>query len=229
MRNILARGLVALLMSVSCQHPCFAAPKLATDDVVKKIQAHYDQTKTFSADFTQNYTMKLFKKTNTSKGKILLKHPGMMRWDYQAPQPKSFIIYETTLWMVKTDENEALKDACFKSDGLTASISFLWGKGNIKKEFNVSAMPSSKNGDYALKLKPKQNNSIFDHLLVVADAKTFRIHASTVVDAQGNHNEFVFTNMKWNTAIGNDVFKFVPSKGMHVSAVPGSCKVNAGP
>ncbi len=95
--------------------------------VLDGLQKTYENTSTFDAQFEQHYTYALLKKNNKSSGRVSFQKPGQMRWDYDKPEVKSFIISENSLWIHQPEDHLAMVNRCFKQDGLTTSISFLWG------------------------------------------------------------------------------------------------------
>src|ERR1043166_8253882 len=54
-------------------------------DIAAKVQAFYDKTKTFQADFKQEYYIKLHDKRTTSEGQVAFEKPGKMSWTYAQP------------------------------------------------------------------------------------------------------------------------------------------------
>lgn len=201
-----------------------ADPKL--DAIVDAIQKTYDATTDFSGSFTQKYTYTLLRRTQESKGEVKFKKPGLMRWDYTAPDPKSFVVDGKSLWIHQPADHNAFVNACFQQDGLTASVAFLWGQGRIQEQFDVKwfAGVFGDKTDHHLELVPKQGNSVFAKLILVVDPKTSRVKQSVVVDPSGNVNQFIYSNLKFNTSIADKAFSFTPPKGTHVARVPGSCE-----
>src|ERR1700750_2566093 len=62
------------------------APELAA-----ALQKKYDGIKDFSADFTHVYEGGVLRKQITERGRLIVKKPGKMRWDYSAPEQKQFV------------------------------------------------------------------------------------------------------------------------------------------
>ena len=54
-------------------------------EVVKQLQARYERTKDLQADFTQKTTIEGFERPITSSGKVYIKKPGRLRWNYLDP------------------------------------------------------------------------------------------------------------------------------------------------
>jgi outer membrane lipoprotein carrier protein len=195
------------------------------DGIVDAIQKTYDGTTDFSGSFVQRYTYTLLRRTQESTGEVKFKKPGLMRWDYSKPDPKSFVVDGKSLWVHQPSDHNAFVNACFQQDGLTASVAFLWGQGRIKEQFDVKwfAGVFGEKSDHHLELTPRQGNTVFAKLILVVDPKSSRVKQSVVVDPSGNVNQFIYSNLKFNQSLGDKAFSFVPPKGTHVARMPGSC------
>jgi outer membrane lipoprotein carrier protein len=55
------------------------------------VQQKYDRVKDFTADFTHTYEGGVLKKKSTERGTVQIKKPGRMRWEYTAPEKKTFV------------------------------------------------------------------------------------------------------------------------------------------
>jgi outer membrane lipoprotein carrier protein len=200
-----------------------AAPDV--DAIVDRLQKTYESTTDFNARFTQRYTMMVLKKSQESTGTVVFAKPGKMRWDYATPTKKSFIVANGKLHVVQPEDNTALIDHCFKEDGLTASVSFLWGSGRIKEEFDVSPFTGTFGAktDHHLLLVPKAKNSVFAKIILVVDPVSSRVKQSVVVDPQGNVNQFIFDDAKFNTGVKDTRFDVALPPSMAVSRMPGTC------
>ena len=201
------------------------APVPDVNAIVDRLQKTYESTTDFNARFTQRYTMMVLKKTQESSGTVVFAKPGKMRWDYAAPTKKSFIVANGKLHVVQPEDNTALIDHCFKEDGLTASVSFLWGSGRIKEEFDVGPFAGTFGAktDHHLLLVPKAKNSVFAKIILVVDPVTSRVKQSIVVDPQGNVNQFIFEDAKFNSGVKDTRFNVELPSSMAVSRMPGSC------
>ena len=60
-------------------------------ELAPALQRKYDGIKDFSADFAHTYEGGVLKKQITERGRLLVKKPGKMRWDYTAPEQKQFV------------------------------------------------------------------------------------------------------------------------------------------
>lgn len=193
--------------------------------LVRGLQKTYEGTRDFQASFTQKFTYTLLRRTQESKGTVQFKKPGRMRWDYLKPNPKSFIVDGKSLWIYQPENRAALVNPCFQQDGLSASVAFLWGDGRVDEQFDVSRF-AGRFGDAQdehLELVPKTPNSVFTKLILVLDPKSFRVKQSVVIDAQGNVNQFIFENAKFNQGAAADAFAFAPPKDTVITEMPTSC------
>lgn len=186
--------------------------------VLAGLQEVYDKTISFEANFRQTYWNKLFDRTDTSEGTLSYQKPGKMRWDYQKPNAKSFILNKNTLWMVEPQEKIAYINRCFQSDALTASLVFLGGKGKLAEQFKIV-----KNNPNELTLTPKVKNPVFEQLILVVDPKTFRVTQSTLIDIDGNKNVFKFEGSRFNHKISQSQFDYKASEEIELLDMPGSC------
>src|SRR5512144_184364 len=87
---MLALALALLVSAAPDQAP--AAPAADALALVRKVQASYERTHDLSARFKQTYTYAGFGRRQVSSGVLLVKKPGMMRWDYQKPSPKTVAV-----------------------------------------------------------------------------------------------------------------------------------------
>lgn len=202
------------------------APLSSAEQLAADVQKTYDQTTDFSADFHQKFHFTVLRRVEESKGKVAFKKPGRMRWTYTEPSDKEFIIDGSTLWMVQPRDGMVMKNPCFKNDGLTASVAFLWGDGKLLEQFDVSWFSGvfGEKTDKHLALVPKTENGVFAKLILVVDPKTKRIKQTVVVDLSGNVNQFIFENVAYNTKVKDDTFTYTPKPGEKVSPMPGACR-----
>ena len=76
-----ALGLMVVAFSVSLAASGQTAPTAA--DVARQLQTHYNGVRDFVADFTQTYKSQIGRQTAQDRGKVRIKKPGRMWWDYK--------------------------------------------------------------------------------------------------------------------------------------------------
>jgi len=196
-----------------------AAKPSTASDLAAAIQKAYVSIQAYEADFTQQYSMKAFGQTKTSKGHVLFVKPGKMRWDYTDPKGNLIVSDNETLWSYVVSDNQARKMKV-KDSQMPTALAFLTGKGDLSKEFNLELMDAKQlkfEGGYVLKATPKVATNLYNFVLFYVDGTTYHVRRVLIVDAQDNRNRFDFekptVNGKWDEAR----FKWTPPSTVNVA------------
>jgi outer membrane lipoprotein carrier protein len=203
--------------------PLVAAPSAATlpskaADVVERVQQFYAGIKQVTARFRQSVTNDTFGSTKTSDGGVWISKPGKMRWDYVEKKKsgfevkKSFISNGTYLYVVEHDNKQVVKKN-LQRDLMPVAVSFLYGKGDLKGEFNPEIDTTGKygeKGDIVLRLTPKQPSAQYKNLYLVVSPKDFHVSQSVIVDSSNNVNHFRFFEPDFAKPIQDSSFEFNP-------------------
>src|SRR5512138_2666746 len=177
------KALLAALALAAAGAP--AAPK-APAALAAKVQGYYERTRDLDARFTQTYTYAGFGRRQVSSGTLRVKKPGMMRWDYDKPAKKTIAAKASRLVQWEPEENQAYVDEKFDASAMSAAVSFLLGKGDLAREFDLSVDDLG-----ALVLRPKAPDPRVESItLKVADDGA--VTATRVLDGSGNVNALEF-------------------------------------
>jgi outer membrane lipoprotein carrier protein len=209
--------------------PVAAGPSAA--QVVADVQKYYNATRKFEADFRQKYTNSVIGKSSVSNGKVYIEKPGKMRWDYKTPDIKYYISDGTTLWVYEKANKQAFKQN-LQGQLLPVAITFLYGQGDLAKDFTASLDPGKFGAptDRVVKLTPKAPTAQYKSLWLVVDPADGHVKESVIEEVSGNTNSFTFMGLKTNdqaTYVGANLFKFVPPKGVKVITPPAGQPVPA--
>jgi outer membrane lipoprotein carrier protein len=192
------------------------AEPLTADEVVTRVQAFYDKTDRLTAAFRQHYTNVTFGKVEKHDGRVYIKKPGKMRWDYAAKvrgrttTVKSFISDGQRLWAVEHDNKQVFKKS-LEEDLLPVAITFLYGKGDLRRDFDAvlaAASDLGKPGEYVLELTPKMPSAQYKKLWLVVNPDDFRVRRSVVEEASGNTNSFTFYQPDLDKRVADGWFVF---------------------
>jgi len=189
--------------------PSHVSPAAAP--VVERVQRFYERTSDFTASFEQTYAYKALRRKVVSRGRVSFKRPGKMRWDYATPREKRFIVDGRDLWVYTPEDRVAMRQRDFAMDALSASITFLWGKGRLADEFSIELR-----GKDLLVLTPLKAQAAFKRVRLQVDVETGQVLRSWVEDGQGNVNRMVFTDVKLNPGVPDSDFAFTPPAGVSV-------------
>ena len=202
-----------------------AAPCPEPATIVQSLQARYDTTKAFRANFTQVTSVAALGESEEARGTVAFKKPGKMRWDYRAPQEQLIVSDGTTLWIYQPADHQVLKapfEAAFVS---TTPISFLVGVGRISDDFQAER--DSRGCDARrvyVKLVPKSSQDL-GSLSMAVDPATFDIVEAAVTDPIGNVTALGFANVVRNVDIPDAEFHFEVPAGVDVVSAPGAAPV----
>src|SRR5256885_7499770 len=205
----MAALLLALLLAVPAKDPGRA--------LAQRVQAFYAHSKDFSASFRQHYTYVAIGRTEDSEGVVQVKKPGLVRWNYAKPEPRTLYVEGKTLWIWRPDDKEAQVKRDFGGDQLSSAFTFLWGKGDLLKEFTPKAVapPAGLPKGDGLELTPVKPVPGVQKLLFVV-GKDGQVLASVVTNAQGDVNQMVFSETKVDQGLPDSLFHFEPPKGAYV-------------
>lgn len=202
------------------------APKKEEDitPLVIGVQKKYDAINTSSLDFEQNYKHPFLSLNEVSKGKISYeKNGGKIVWNYLQPsnKQKKFYINGNKFVYYSVSDKLAYAHDCYQQDTLSASVSFLMGKGDLIKSFNIKkASDISLSKDLSwIELTPKDSSTPVKQLIMGID-KQHNVKETIVIDPSNGKNHFKFSNLKANIKFSPTEFIFTAPKGVKVSPMP---------
>ena len=183
--------------------------------LVDRVQAFYEKTQDFTADFKQDYTYKAFKRTQTSSGKVTFKKPALMRWEYEKPSPKTFVLAGDRVF-AHDPEAKLLTRAALNTNQLSASVTFLFGIGKLENEFAIVKKACPKCTGIQLEMTPLITDPRFKRIYLEVDDKTAMVTKSTVIDPDGSENAISFISLTTNVGVTEAFFKLMPPPGTQV-------------
>jgi outer membrane lipoprotein carrier protein len=153
------------------------------------------------------------------RGRLLIKKPGMMRWEYTAPEKKLFVSDGVKVYYYIPADRQVIVSDMPPGDQAASPALFLAGKGNLARDFAPSlADPpaGAPPGSRALKLIPKVQQSDYDWLVVVVEPVTLALRGLVYGDPQGGTSSFFFANLQENSRLADKEFDFKPPRGVDV-------------
>ena len=186
-------------------------------ELAMRIQKFYARTKDFSARFAQHRISASLGRADDLTGTLRVKKPDLVRWDYETPEPRSIYLEGKTLSIYFPEDKQAQVNHDFGGDQLSSAFSFLWGKGDLLREFDPrpGKKPEGLPAGDALELLPKKQMPGVTKLLLVV-GKDGQVQASLVTSPQGDTNQIVFSEPRVDQGLEDALFHFVPPKGTFV-------------
>jgi outer membrane lipoprotein carrier protein len=182
--------------------------------LLKDVETRYNRARTLEVQFSEAYTGPGQPK-RMEAGRLLLRKPGLMRWDYTQPQGKLFVSDGRWLWLYTPANNRVERMKLKESDDMRAPLAFLLGKLNFDKEFRkVEGRPD---GDGMVITAEPKSESLPYTRVEFAVGPDRQIRRVKVNGYDKSILEFTFTGEKLNPPIESTTFRFQVPKGAEVA------------
>ncbi len=211
--NTLICGLVLVLFSGSAQ----AAPPPSLEQVVNKIQQQYEKMQDLEADFVQESYNKTLQKAQKAGGKLYMKKPGLMHWDYQNPEEQIIVADGKYFWWYTVQTKQVVRQKADQALSSNLAMAFMGGMGKMQKDFKIEfASPPQQGKGFELKLVPARPQASVSHLLLTVDAVHYRTRRLVLQDFYGNITTLNFSQIKINQGLDETLFQFIPPPGVEL-------------
>jgi outer membrane lipoprotein carrier protein len=213
--QVIAATAIALVLTGAQGRPGDSSAQ----DLAQALQRKYDRIKDFSADFVHSYRGGVLRKEIVERGRLLVKRPGKMRWQYTAPEEKLFVSDGVKMYSYLPQDKQVIVSSIPADDQITTPTMFLAGKGNLVRDFSAAIVdppPGAPAGITALKLVPTSRQRDYDWLMLEVVPQTLELRGLVTVDGQGGQSSFSFTNLKENVGLADKEFAFKMPRGVDV-------------
>ena len=208
----------AIFLGIACfMMPVFdtsAASLSVTQDIVKKVDARYAQTKDLQADFVQETILEGFTTGFTSSGRLYLKKPGLLRWDYLHPSEEQIYVNGDQVMMYVPEHQQVVKGVLTQMAASKGPLALLQGAGNLSQQFTIleSADGSKDNEKFpSLTLVPKpvdQTPPTIKKIVLKLFPDTYFIQGITLFEVSGNISHVMFDHIQANTGLPSSQLTF---------------------
>lgn len=196
-------------------------------EVVKQLQARYERTKDLQADFSQKTKIEGFDRPVMSAGKVYIKKPGRLRWDYLDPASEQIYVNQDDVKMYVPEHKQVLVGKLTHMAASKAPLELLQGAAKLDESFDIEPTTEIARGAGGIPLitltpKDKQNEAVRNLQKIVVEVfpKTFYIRTVSLYEISGNVAVFEFTNLKANLGLGKEVFDFKAPPDTEVVRAP---------
>lgn len=201
------------------------APSVHT--IIHGIEARYQQAKTLKATFFESYAESGGRRIAES-GTVYFSHPGRMRWEYESPTVKLFLVDGTNAWFYIPADRTASRAKVKESSDWRTPIALLAGKADLNalcQQIQLVDPAIAKGadekpllaGDYVLRCTPRgdSQNSDLQSVYLEVSPKYFlvRVLIREIGEVQ---TEFRFGNWEENIPVPEVKFHFQPPPGVSV-------------
>jgi len=191
---------------------------LSLDQILDRVENKYTDSE-FSADFIQKSFLKAMDIIDQASGKVYIKYPGKMRWEYEKPDRQIFITDGEKLWVYRPDDNQVQvgKAPSFFKSGKGAS--FLSDISLVRQKFDISLKKGKQNEDdpfYYLKLIPREKTLDITEILLMVSKQTFNVVQIISIDLYGDENRIDLLNFAFEVNLDDSLFSFSIPEGADV-------------
>jgi outer membrane lipoprotein carrier protein len=196
-------------------------------DVVKQIQARYEKTKDLQADFVQKTRIEGFERPVVSSGKVYLKKPGRLRWDYLDPAHEEIYVNQDDVRVYVPEHKQVLVGKLTQMAASQAPLELLQGAARLDESFDVAPTPGNERGTGGVRLitlfpkaKEPESSRNLQRIVVEVFPKTYFLRTVSLHEISGNVATFEFSELKPNVGLGNEVFDFKIPPDVEVVKAP---------
>jgi outer membrane lipoprotein carrier protein len=206
--SMAASQAAALLLAAFAQS---ASPGTAAD-ALRHVDERLQRTADLQARFVQSYRSVTIGRELRERGTLSLKRPGRMRWDYEAPEKKTFVSDGKSFYFyVPADRQVIVREQSGNAQGVAALL--LSGKSLADQfEPGLEVAPA---GRARIRLLPRKPDPDVERAFLDVDSD-YRIRAIEIVDAQGNRSRFELDGIRENVGLSDKLFRFEVPRGVEV-------------
>ena len=218
--GFVAVGLVSAVFALaSASEP----PSNQTSDSAKSIahllEEHYRQPRTLQAVFLERYSEGK-RQARIESGTVYFRRPGQMRWEYDSPEKKLFLVDGKTTWFYVPYDHTVTKAPVKESSDWRTPLALLTGKADLSRlcsGIDIISQTGTPSGHAVLRCIPKEAKSRSegnDYTEVLLEVDTSTGELARIEIRQPGEIELEYRFGKWQTDIplAGDLFRFqVPS------------------
>ena len=193
---------------------CSAGAQLSRSQaaLLKTVDDHYNHLSSLRARYIERYSgMGL---SRAEVGTLLLKKPGRMRWAYDTPAGKVFVLDGKFAWFYTPGDPQVQRIPAKQMDDLRTPLRFLLGHTQLAKELDGIQVTPDATGDTIAGVPKGMQNRVKSLSLHVTPAGA--ITAMKLEEPDGAVTEFSFTEMQENAPAKDADFFFTPPAGVTV-------------
>jgi outer membrane lipoprotein carrier protein len=200
---------VALLLLA----PAAASAQATAASVARTVDAHYNRLQSLQARYTERYQGVGLDRSET--GTLTLKKPGRMRWAYDTPAGKLFVLDGKNGISYTPGDAQATRIPARQLDDLHSPLRFLLGHTELAKELENLTLTMVEPGLLTLSGTPKNMEQRIHTIALTVDPAG-NIHGMRIEETDGSTTTFTFTALHENIPTSDADFTFTPPPGVTI-------------
>jgi outer membrane lipoprotein carrier protein len=223
---LLALATASLAISVSSQS---AAPQGSDQakSLAHLLEEHYRRPRTLQAVFLERFNEGQ-KQSRVESGTVYFRRPGQMRWEYDSPEKKLFLVDGKTTWFYVPYDHTVTKSPVKESSDWRTPLSLLTGKADLSRmceKIDLATQPGIPDGHAVLRCLPKgepkgekdsSTQDAYTEVLLEIDASSGELARIEIHQPGGIDLEYRFGNWRTDIPLTADLFKFQVPTGVAI-------------
>jgi len=211
LRQLVLMGILGFTVPVA---GAWAASVAGLEDLVGKVDARYAQTQDLQADFIQETILEGFTTGFKSSGRLYLKKPGLLRWDYLQPSEEQIYVDGDQVMMYVPEHQQVIKGVLTQMAASKGPLALLQGVGKLSQQFTILESAVSPNGggelpSLTLVPKPAGNEApTIKKIVLKLFPDSYLIQTITLFEVSGNISSVVFDHIQVNKGLSPRLLKF---------------------
>ncbi len=170
----------------------------------------------FAADFFQHSTLKAMDISDSAEGRVWVKRPGKMRWQYSKPEQQIVITNGRRLWIYRPLDKQVMVGKAPDMFGRGKGAAFLSDMSQLRKNFKITLVPSQNPDYWRINLVPSDPGAEISRIVVSVSRKNYCIGQIVTYNAYGDETRIVMNNYDFKAALPDSLFEFEPPENVEV-------------
>jgi outer membrane lipoprotein carrier protein len=204
----------AMLAGIDAERLPAAVP-LDVETILSHIEARYGQG-ALLAHFDQTSVLKAMAIADKAEGRLWVRHPGQMRWEYTAPEKQVIVSDGVQLWVYRPEDRQVMvgQAPSFFGDGKGAG--FLSDIRQMRRQFNIELMDTGTGDKVGLRLTPHESQPDLVRIELGVDPQDWTIHTVTTYNAYGDETRIELSDMMFVEHLDDALFHFQIPDGVEI-------------
>jgi outer membrane lipoprotein carrier protein len=206
--------------------------------IVRAIEARYHDAKTLKAVFLERYSDGR-QGLQVESGTVYFSRPGRMRWEYESPEPKTFVSDGKTVWFYVPADHTVTRAPLKQAADWRTPLALLTGKAQLSRlcdKIEATSQSPGAPGDVVLLCLPRGEKhshgsagaadgesaaitdpgSDFDRVYLEVNPETGQLADVKVLQPGGIELEYRFGSWQENLPIPDVQFRFEAPPGVAI-------------
>jgi outer membrane lipoprotein carrier protein len=170
----------------------------------------------FSAAFFQESMLKAMQISDTAEGKLTVKRPGKMRWEYTLPDEQVIITNGSAMWIYRPADRQVMVGRAPDFFGQGKGAGFLSDIRQIRDSFNITLAEAQSDGYHRLLLRPLKPTPELAEIILSVAKTTYQVDQVITHNAYGDETRIVLEKYQFNLDPDESLFNFNIPEGIDV-------------